>query len=141
MLDNLSNMLYGSLTTTGETIMPTFDQLQERYDNQLPPDELPEPSEGQFEEAFNRLMQDDELLFDYIDAEGPDTTTIFKLIHQHGLPANHASESDGELLDQLQTTADDFIEGYRKWLGTRLADLADEVMREERDLSRIKVTP
>jgi hypothetical protein len=134
-------MLYGSPTTTPDTTMTTFSQEQERYDNQLPPDELPEPSEDHFEEAFNRLMQDDELLFDYIDAEGPDTTTIFKLIHQHGLPANHASESDDELRDQLQTTADDFIEGYRKWLGTRLADLADEVMREERDLSRIKVTP
>lgn len=118
--------------------MPTFDQLQDRFDHALPPDDGPEPTEAHFNEAFDQLMQDDERLIDYINDVGPDTTTIFQLIHKYGgLPLNfNVSERLDVLHEELTNTADAFIDGYRNWLGSVLADRAEQVMRDEIDAAR-----
>lgn len=117
----------------------TFDRLQERYDNQLPV-EATEPSEEHFNKAFDQLMQDDELLIEYIDEEGPDTTTIFQIIHRMGgLPLNFNGNERFEVMhDQLTGTAEAFIEGYREWLGDRLAERAEQVRLQAIDEARLE---
>lgn len=95
-------------------------------------DDGPEPSEEHFDEAFAELVQDSQLLADFVEAAQPDYTTAFQLFHRHGgLPSSNGTERDDALIDSWQITMTNFFDHYRSWLGTRLDDRADALMRAE----------
>lgn len=121
----------------------TMQQAQERYDNRLPPEDGPEPTDEQIDTAFDRLVQDDAALADFLDEVAPDTTSLFKLYHRDGLPMGNKTERDDNLYDSYTTLFDTFLRDYRDWLAIkdgagecRLMTAAYAVMLEEAEEAR-----
>jgi hypothetical protein len=81
---------------------------------------------------------------DFLDDRAPDTTTVFQLYHQYGLPSMDCSEKDDNLRDSYENTLTSFLDEYRAWLesphgvlgSTRLKDRADVVMQREMEQAR-----
>jgi hypothetical protein len=108
-----------------------FNRAQSNYDNQLPPEPAAEPTEAHFDEAFDQLVNDDELIEQYIEECAPNITAIFQLYHHNGFPRMNRSEKDDELRDSYDTIFTHFLDGYRDWLGSRLAETAEAIMDQE----------
>ena len=108
-----------------------FARAQANYDAMLPPEDGLEPSEAHAEEAFAQLVQDSELLAEFIENERPDYTTVFQLFHAHGLPLMNKTARDDKLREKYDTTMQHFFDHYRDWLGDRLTAKADEVMQAQ----------
>lgn len=120
-----------------------MQQAQERHDNQLPPEDGPEPTDVQIDTAFGRLVHDDAVLADYLDDWAPDTTSVFQLYQRAGLPAGNGTERDDDLYESYTTLFDTFLRNYRDWLArkddageSRLMTAADAVMLEEAEEAR-----
>jgi hypothetical protein len=111
-------------------------QAQARYDAMLPPEPGPEPSEDHFDTAFDMLVEDRDLMAQFMDEAGPDTVTVFQLFHRAGLPRHDMSERDDDLVESYEVTFRAFFDHYREWLGSRLADSAQDVMQSEIDEAR-----
>jgi hypothetical protein len=114
----------------------SFAQAQARYDAMLPPEPGPEPSEDHFDTAFDMLVEDRDLMAQFMDEAGPDTVTVFQLYHRAGLPRHDMSERDDDLIESYEVTFRAFFDHYRDWLGLRLADTAQDVMQREIDEAR-----
>lgn len=107
--------------------LPNYDT----WKTAAPDSERQEPSEAHVEEAFAQLVQDSELLAEFIENEQPDYTTVFQLFHAHGLPSMNKTARDDKLRDKYDTTMKHFFEHYNDWLGDRLTAKADEVMQAQ----------
>lgn len=114
----------------------SFAQAQARYDAMLPPEPGPEPSEDHFDTAFDMLVEDRDLMAQFMDEAGPDTVTVFQLYHRAGLPFRDKTQRDDDLIESYEVTFRAFFDHYREWLGSRLADTADDVMQREIDEAR-----
>ena len=113
--------------------LPNYDT----WKTSAPDDDATEPSPAHYDEALSELVQDSQLLADFIDVEQPDYTTPFQLFHKYGgLPSMDGSERDDNLRNSWQVTMDNFFDHYRDWLGVRLTNKADTIMRAEIQASK-----
>lgn len=108
----------------------SMSRAQADWDNRMPDDDGPEPSLDHISEALDILVDDSDLLSTFMMEERPDYTTIFQLMHTHGLPWRDKSDRDDGLIEQYETTATRLLSHYRDWLGDRLTDKSREVMHE-----------
>jgi hypothetical protein len=115
-----------------------FNRAQFNHDNQLPPEDSPEPSEAHIEEAFAQLVQDSDLLNTFMLETDVTITGVYQLFHANGWPTASWSERNDELRDSYALTFEIFFDHYRSWLGDRLTAKADEVMRAQIEEARIE---
>lgn len=113
------------------TRLISFSEAQSRHDNSLPPEDGPEPTEAMEDEAFDELVANSTLLSEYIELVCP--VSILHVIQAYneagGLPRRNKTPDDDQAFERLTDGFDDFLRGYRQWLGQRLVDQADIVMQ------------
>ena len=119
--------------------LPGLDNFLSRAYDDAP--EPVEPTPEDFDEAFERCVDDAELLSEYIfdsSAAHPDGDPVSLLqMMWAGLPRpNDRSVSADARRDKYEARMHVFFDGYRDWLGTRLASMAQKVADERFEQDR-----
>lgn len=111
--------------------MNTLDSAQSHWDDMTPEDDR-EPTLSEVQEALDALVEDSELLDQFITQERPSGhVTIIQLMHGRGLPWRDSTPRDDDLRDRYADALDSLMAEYRDWLAAsgKLQTKADEVMR------------
>lgn len=109
--------------------LPGYDHwLAEPYDEA--PAEI-ELYDDDYEEAFERCVRNDDMLREYVfDTPAGDPIALLQCVFV-GLPRDEiCSEAADGQRDRYAQAKDEFFDGYRKWLGERLEDVAQVIAQE-----------
>jgi hypothetical protein len=92
------------------------------------------PTQDHFDVAFDRAMEDPQMLQFFFDSVDPPLFIPFQLYHKYGgLPKMDKSEADDAERDEWSSYMENLLDAFRGWLEKNkiLLDMANAVMTEE----------